>query len=104
MTRWTITHIPKLRTKLADEAHINDAEGSHIVSLHGSQIKNAPLLLAAPDLLEALQAVIAWAIEKEEGSSYKAQLQKPVAFTKARDAIAKASVAAAASTTTQPQS
>ena len=47
---------------------------------------------AADELLDALQAVLAWLIEKEEGSSYKAQLQKPVAVEKARAAMAAAGV------------
>jgi len=38
-------------------------------------------------LRDALIAVIRWAIEKEEGSAYKAQLQKPVAFAKAADSL-----------------
>ena len=51
---------------------------------------NALLIAAAPELLEALEAVKEWATEAEEGDPYKARILKPQAWEKVRKALAKA--------------
>lgn len=51
---------------------------------------DARLIAAAPELLAALEGVIAWAIEHEEGSAFVANVRKPIEFEKARAALAKA--------------
>ena len=53
-------------------------------------MRNSRLIAAAPDLLEALKAILDWNIEREEGSAYVANMHKPIVMAKVKTAIAKA--------------
>jgi len=94
--KWYCTkHDPvRIKAKREEECRKWDARIEHEAQIRAAEAAEAAeqkrRAALYPDLLEALEAVKAWAIEVEEGDQYKARILKPQAWEKVRAAIAKA--------------
>ena len=98
-TLWGVSERPVVATdesnEFGDQIYMNGSKRCIVLSgclyqaIQAKSIHQQLRKSAAEELYEALSAVIEWCIEKEQGAAYKANIMKPIAFEKARIAIAK---------------
>jgi hypothetical protein len=99
-TQWGNSERPVLATdefnEFGDQIYMNGGKrcivlkGSLYQAMQASSMHKQMRRDASEELLDALLALIEWCIETEQGFAYKANIMKPIAFEKARVAIAKA--------------
>ena len=75
---------------VADKIWIEDSEGYLVASVSIKYGDKANLIASAPELLEAVQALVDWSEEQTKLSFYDRMMQFNAALDKASAAIAKA--------------